>query len=133
MAFPGIDEVHAMLDEIAEGLPQEIFKELNKGIVLLPQAKLHPNSDPMQELYILGEYTVNRTGRQIVLYYGSFRKSYPRISEKRLYRQLRKTLYHEFVHHLEGLAGDYDLEMEDKKSLTRYMQRLRNAEESKGE
>ena len=27
--FPSIEEVHAMLDEIAEGLPSEFFKKLN--------------------------------------------------------------------------------------------------------
>lgn len=133
MTFPGIDEVHAMLDEIAEDLPREIFKELNKGIVLLPQAKLHPKSDPTQALYVLGEYTSNRTGRQIALYYGSFRQSFPCISEERLYRQLRKTLYHEFVHHLEGLAGDYELEIEDRNNLARYKHRLERAQESKGD
>lgn len=123
--FYSIDELHAMLDEIAEGIPPEIFRELNKGIVLLPQAKLHPQSDPQQELYILGEYTVNRTGRQIVLYYGSFAKSYAGISESRLYKRLQETLYHEFVHHLENLAGNYDLELDDKASLARYKASLR--------
>ncbi|MDI9501515.1 MAG: metallopeptidase family protein [Bacillota bacterium] len=133
MSFPTIDEVHDMLDTIAEGIPQAIFKELNKGIVLLPQVKLHPESDPSQVLYILGEYTSNRTGRQIVLYYGSFRQSFPGRSRERLYKELKNTLYHEFVHHLEGLAGDYDLEVEDRISLERYKQRLRSAQESKGE
>lgn len=133
MTFPAIDEVHEMLDEIAEGLPAEIFKELNKGIILLPETRLHPQSDPSQELYILGEYTCNRTGRQIALYYGSFRRTFPGISVEGLYRQLKKTLYHEFVHHLEGLAGDYDLEIEDKISLARYLQRLKKAGELKGE
>ncbi len=128
MAFPDIDRVHAMLDEIAENLPREIFRELNKGIVLLPQSKLHPKSDPSQALYVLGEYTSNRTGRQIALYYGSFRRSFSHLSEERLYHQLKRTLYHEFVHHLEGLAGDYDLEIEDKKSLARYMRRLQNTD-----
>ena len=123
-AFPTIEEAHDMLDEIAESLPHEIFKELNKGIVLLPQAKLHPQSDPKQDLYILGEYTFNRTGRQIILYYGSFAKSLPGISKSGLYRRLKKTLQHEFVHHLESLAGDYDLELEDKANLARYKNSL---------
>lgn len=126
--FPSIDTAHAMLDRIADHLPQEIFRELNKGIVLLPQAKLHPQSDPRQDLYILGEYTFNRTGRQIILYYGSFAKSLPGISEQGLYQRLKKTLYHEFVHHLESLAGSYDLEIEDKVNLARYKQSLREEE-----
>lgn len=36
-----IEEVQIILDEIAEELPAEIYKDLNGGIVLLPQVKLH--------------------------------------------------------------------------------------------
>ncbi len=123
--FP-IDEVQEMLEEIASKIPKEVYKDLNKGIALLPDAKLHPKSDPSEALYILGEYTSNRTGRQIIIYYGSFAKTMPGISKHRLYRSLQKTLHHEFVHHLEGLAGEYDLEVVDKANLMRYQERIRN-------
>ena len=123
--FPPIEEVHAMLDELAEALPREIFRDLNKGIILLPQVKYHPKSDPNRDLYVLGEYTANATGRQIILYYGSFAKSFPGISKERLFTRLRKTLHHEFIHHLEGLAGDFELELEDKRNLARYQAELR--------
>lgn len=36
-----IEEVQLILDEIAEELPPEIYKDLNGGIILLPQVKLH--------------------------------------------------------------------------------------------
>lgn len=123
--FPSIEEVHEMLDEIAEALPEEIYRELNGGIILLPQAKLHPESDPRQLLYILGEYSVSRAGRQVILYYGSFRNTWPRAPRRVLYRQLEKTLHHELTHHLEGLAGEYDLEIEDARNLWQYRNRLR--------
>ena len=37
-----IDEVEKILDEIATELPQEFYKELNGGILLLPRAKINP-------------------------------------------------------------------------------------------
>lgn len=129
--FP-IEEVEEMLEDIASKIPKEVFKDLNKGIALLPEAKLHPKSDPEEALYILGEYTFNRTGRQIVIYYGSFEKTMPNISKQRLYRRLQKTLHHEFVHHLEGLAGEYDLEVEDKVNLSRYQKRIQDRQIQKG-
>ena len=66
--FPSIEEVHAMLDEIAEGLPSEFFEKLNEGIVLLPRYKIHPSSRDNSRLYIMGEYSVSITGRNIKIY-----------------------------------------------------------------
>lgn len=37
-----IEEFEKMLDEIADELPQEFYKELNGGILLLPRAKTNP-------------------------------------------------------------------------------------------
>ena len=50
-----IEEMEVMLDEIAAGIPQEIYRELNGGIVLLPEVKLN-NMSSKNDLYILGEY-----------------------------------------------------------------------------
>ena len=49
------EECAAMLDEIADAMPYELYRELNGGISIVPQHKYHPvarNND----LYILGEY-----------------------------------------------------------------------------
>jgi hypothetical protein len=51
-----IDEAEKILDEVAAGLPEKIFEELNGGIVLLPEAVLDPQSRKGADLYILGEY-----------------------------------------------------------------------------
>ena len=51
-AFPSIDRVHQLLDEIAESLPEDFFRELNEGIVLLPDVKYHPKGRA-NDLYIL--------------------------------------------------------------------------------
>ncbi len=34
--------------------------------------------------------------------------------------KLRETLFHEFIHHLESLAGERDLEIEDAENLAKY-------------
>ena len=70
----GIDEVEKMLEELAAELPQEFYKELNGGILLLPQAKLN-HAVRNNDLYIMGEYHYDRSmGRYIVIYYGSFQR-----------------------------------------------------------
>lgn len=118
--FPSIEEVHNMLDNIAEELPMDIFKDLNEGIVLLPQYKIHPESKGSRVLYIMGEYSVSITGRNIKIYYGSFERTYRYRSREFIYTRLKKTLLHEFTHHLESLAGEKDLEIQDAQDLERY-------------
>ncbi|AOY78273.1 hypothetical protein CLFO_02460 [Clostridium formicaceticum] len=121
--FPSIDEVHDMLDEIAEEIPKDFFRELNQGILLLPQHKIHPESRARDKLYIMGEYHKNITGRQIIIYYGSFKRFYQEISKERLYQKLKDTLLHEFTHHLESLAGEKGLEIKDARDLYKYKNR----------
>ena len=49
------DECGAMLDEIADSMPYELYRDLNGGISLLPQLKVHPKA-LNNDLFILGEY-----------------------------------------------------------------------------
>lgn len=121
--FPSIDEVHEILNDISEELPEDFFKELNEGVVLLPEAKLHPESRKNDRLYIMGRYVKSITGRNIALYYGSFKRVYPRISRKKLKERLRETLIHEFVHHMESLAGENGLEIKDAEDMAKYRNR----------
>jgi len=115
------EEVGEMLDDIADELPEDFFKELNGGVSLLPDVRLHPDSGQPGGLYTMGEYRVERgMGRYINIYYGSFAAVHPRSSPEQLKRELRKTLLHEFTHHLESLAGERGLEIEDKIKLERY-------------
>ena len=118
--FPTIDEVHDILDEIAEELPEDFFTELNKGIVLLPQAKIHRESRDRDKLYIMGEYARDITGRHIAIYYGSFEKLYEGLSIEAIKEKLKDTLLHEFTHHFESLAGEKGLEIEDARDMDRY-------------
>ncbi len=122
-SFPSIEEVHQILDEIAEELPEEFFNKLNEGIVLLPEYKLHPESRTRDKLYIMGEYIRSITGRRIAIYYGSFEKVCSYLSIEELRDRLRDTLLHEFTHHLESLGGERGLEIKDAEDMKKYIER----------
>lgn len=116
-----IDEMEAMLDEIASEIPHELYNELNGGVILLPEAKPHPQSKN-NDLYVLGEYHCDgNMGRFIAIYYGSFSYVHGNLTKSRLKAQLKKTLKHEFRHHLESLAGERDLEIIDEQHIAEYL------------
>ncbi len=118
-----IEEVQIILDEIAEELPPEIYKDLNGGIILLPQVKFHKKSVD-NDLYVMGEYRNERIlGRYIIVYYGSVERIYGNLSRNRLKNKLRSVIKHEFIHHLESLAGEKHLEIEDERKLSEYLKK----------
>lgn len=118
-----IEEVSEMLDALAEELPQEFFRELNGGIMLLPEVKQHPRSQG--GLYTLGTYfSGGSMGRYIAIYYGSFLRVFPGASREKLKQELRHTLRHEFRHHVESLSGERGLEIEDEMFLQSYFRGL---------
>ena len=117
-----IDELNEMLDEIAAELPDEVFRDLNGGVSLLEETK-KSRADPDGRLYTLGEYRRDQMGRYIVIYYGSFCAVYGGTSQKKQRKHLRDILTHELTHHLESMAGEYDLEIKDKKDLHDYFSR----------
>ncbi len=114
-----IEETEKMLEEIASGLPPEIFTELNGGIILLPDTMLDEAGD---DLYILGEYFCGGSlGRYIAIYYGSFAAVFGDLSRDEYKAELEITLKHEFTHHIESLAGEDDLYDEDDAYLAEYL------------
>lgn len=120
-----IDEMENMLGELAAELPEEFYSELNGGIILLPQAKLHPENKA-GDLYIMGEYYRDGSlGRYIAIYYGSFSRVYGNLAAEGIKAQIRKTLRHEFRHHLESLAGERGLEIEDDQYIEQYLKSRR--------
>jgi predicted Zn-dependent protease with MMP-like domain len=121
--FPTIEEVHDILDKIATEIPSEFFDKLNEGVVLLEEYKIHPESRERDKLYIMGEYSRSVTGRNIKIYYGSFKNVYRGISKDALYENLKHTLLHEFTHHLESLSGERGLEVFDSTEMKRYRDR----------
>lgn len=116
-----IDETEVMLNDIAEEMPQDFYKELSGGIVLREELKLHP-INKANDLYILGEYhRDSRLGNFIAIYYGSIIRSFGNYSVEKYKAELRKVLKHEFRHHLETMAGERDLEVEDAIELEKYL------------
>ena len=122
-AFPSLETANEILSEILDEIPAPFFDELHGGILLDPGLKLHAESEPNRPLYIMGEYSRSPLGNQIKLYYGSFKNVYPNVSESKLRALLKKTLIHEFTHHLEYKAGLKALEVEDREQLKRYRSR----------
>jgi hypothetical protein len=62
-------------------------------------------------------------GRYISIYYGSFKRVYGHLPKEELRKKLMKTLKHEFTHHLESMAGEKDLEIEDEKFIREYFEK----------
>ena len=118
-----IDEMETMLDEIAETVPQAFYQELNGGILLLEEALLDDENSKDNDLYILGEYCTDPyMGNFIRLYYGSFAALMPDATPEEIREELRETLFHEFTHHIETLAGEYGLDVKDAQELLDYLQ-----------
>jgi len=118
-----IDEMQDVLDRLAEELPEVFYKDLNGGIVLLPEAKESEYSK-RKDLYTLGEYhRGGAMGSYIKIYYGSFERLFGNISDEAMEKELRKTLRHEFRHHLESLSGERGLEYEDANFIRNYLER----------
>jgi predicted Zn-dependent protease with MMP-like domain len=118
-----IDEINDMLDEIASSIPEEIFKDLNGGVSLLPDVKMS-SADLSGGLYTLGEYRRDQMGRYIVLYYGSIMSVHGASPPEVMREHLRKLLVHELTHHIESLAGERDLEIKDAIDMERYKRRF---------
>ena len=125
-----IDKVNDILDEMAEGFPEALFRELNCGVCLLEDTVPDPDFPP-GEMYILGEYCDDCLGRYINLYYGSFaalaqQEDWDRETWE---AELRTTLSHELTHHMEGLSGLHALDDQDAAELAQWRQALDTADE----
>ncbi|MDL2252497.1 metallopeptidase family protein [Ruminococcaceae bacterium OttesenSCG-928-I18] len=115
------EEANRWLDEVADGIPEGIFKELNGGIVLLPDICISPHAHG-GDLFTLGMYHYEPygMGRYITIYYGSFVQVYGRRPLPEQKEGLKEVLYHELTHHIESLAGVRDLEVKDELFLEDY-------------
>lgn len=117
------EEFETMVLEISETFPEVFFRDLNGGVMVNESSRLHPAAED-HDLFIMGEYRRDHyLGRFIVLYYGSFKICFGHYSENELREQVEKVLKHEFRHHLESLAGEYGLEIEDAVEISQYKYR----------
>lgn len=110
-----IDEVNDILDQIYGEFPEDLFQELNGGVLLLEDAM--PDPEAGEDAYIMGEYCVDELGRYINIYYGSFAALLFDEPKHVWEDELRITLRHELTHHVEGLAGERSLEYKDSAQL----------------
>ena len=120
-----IDEVQEMLEEICESIPSYAYEHLNGGIILTEESKYHEEAYA-EDLVIMGEYQRSMLGNMIKIYYGSFMDMYRFSSRETLREKLEEVLLHEFTHHLEFLANEWGLVIEDKKFLEEYRKRKQN-------
>ena len=120
-----IDEVQEILEEICESIPSYAYEHLNGGIILTEEAKYHEESYA-EDLVIMGEYQRSMLGNMIKIYYGSFMDMYRFSSREILREKLEEVLLHEFTHHLEFLANEWGLVIEDNKFLEEYRKRKQN-------
>lgn len=118
LSFEQADEI---LEQAVSELPQKIFTHLNGGIILVPDTVISPHSKG-GGLYILGCYNYEPygLGRYIKINYGSFLKVHGFKSVPEQEKLLRDVLHHELIHHLESMAGVYDLEVQDRIFIEQY-------------
>lgn len=118
-----LERFEEITEEITGTLPEEFFRELHGGVIVREQVKIHPAARD-NDLFVMGEYHRDRyLGRFVVLYYGSFAACFWYLTEEALRKKLRRVILHEFRHHLESLAGERDLEIEDARELSAYLQK----------
>jgi len=120
-----LDEFSRIAGEVLDNVPDEFLQGLNGGVIVEERAKHLEDGPPGS--YALGEYRHQEPGlgRFIVLYYGSFKRVFPRAGRNALRREIEKTVLHEVQHHVESLAGVRYLERED---LVRLQEMIRRAE-----
>lgn len=99
-----IDKFTDFADQIVnEEIPSELLRDLNLGIVVIPDARKD------EKYHIMGEYVLDEAGRHIVLYYGSFAAVLNNKPLEFWIEEIRETIRHELRHHIEDLAGSNDL------------------------
>jgi len=125
-----VEEFLEIVDELSAEIPLEFFEGLNGGVRVMEDCKLNSRA-VNNDLFTLGEYHRNKAmGNHIIIYYGSYMRLFGHLSKEELTNRVRKTLRHEFRHHLEGRSGLKDLEVEDEIYLRQY---LNNKNKSKKE
>ncbi len=117
------DEFEQIVGEEVRLLPRYVHEDLTGGVLIDPAVYLHPKRVE-DDLYILGTYSWGGIyGKQIILYYGSFAATMGYADRETIRLQIRETIRHEFLHHLEtraGMFGKGTLIEEDKNRMMKY-------------
>lgn len=105
----------ALADRLVDKLPPRLVRDLNGGLVVVPEARRDG------EFYIMGEYIEDPAlGRFIIFYYGSFAAVLGDAEREAWEEELWETVKHELRHHVEALAGADDLVREELAELARW-------------
>ena len=118
-----LEEYETIVEELLDELPEEFFRELSGGVVV-SEATVVPDYARGDDLYTMGQYQVTYGMRQIVMYKGSFDRGYPWADAAAARSLIRRTLRHEFRHHLESIGGIHNsssLEAEDERNKQTYL------------
>jgi hypothetical protein len=108
------ERLEAMMDRV----PPALLRDLDGGVSVSEHEQRRRGDPP--GVYVLGEYITDPyLGRLIVMYYGSFRRLFAGEAEGVWDKEMWDTLRHEIRHHVEGLAGVSDLDVEDLQQLER--------------
>ena len=115
LTFEESDEAIARM---VEELPEAILEGLNCGISLREESLYDDDG-----LVILGQYHVEPMGlgRYVTINYGSMVEVYGHLQKNAFRKKLKHVLHHELTHHLESLAGDRSLEIQDAIDKRKYL------------
>lgn len=106
-----LQEFAAYVDDISNNeIPAILLKDLNLGIQVSPNNQL---DDDEKNYYIMGQYIRNELGNQVILYYGSFKYFFKNKSIDKWKREIMATIKHELIHHVEAMAGQEDLALQE--------------------
>ena len=104
------EETQEALNGLTAALPREIFRDLNCGVILTAETLFDDAG-----LVILGQYHYEPRGlgRYVTIHYGSMMEVYGYLPPLEFLDKLKYVLHHELTHHLENMAGDRSLEIQD--------------------
>ncbi len=117
-----LDEFQSIVEKIYDEIDERFLEHLNGGVVIEEEVYYHPESKN-EDLLVLGAYKRDLIGRSIILYYGSFMDMYGYLTKEELEEKIRETFEHELTHHLEFLARENNLEIEDLKYIQKYKEK----------
>lgn len=111
----------AAVEEMVDEIPEQFLKGL-QGVHVLEHE--HPE-EAYEDVWRLGEYLDpgpedflgggDGLGRHIALYYGSFRRVADGDPHFEWEEEIWETLTHELRHHVESLAGEMGLVLDDER------------------
>ncbi|MBF0547000.1 MAG: hypothetical protein HQM08_21340 [Candidatus Riflebacteria bacterium] len=114
--FPSYRLFEKLFRRAISRIPRVYRKDV--GVFALHKKTLN-SPEKISGLFILGTYQPAYGWMEptVSLYYGSFRRIFSGADLNRIFREIKKTLLHELLHHWEHKAGRDELSEEDRYKL----------------